>query len=119
MRKTAAPSSSSATLRNTVCMRDVLAIRLSDAERAQVAGAAARLELTVSGFVRQAALQASAVVGRKVSVQAPEPLERESLGVVLLDPEQSSHAFVDGICKRCGVDVDGSDLPCVDRAASR
>jgi uncharacterized protein (DUF1778 family) len=97
-------------------MRDVLAIRLSDAERAQVAGAAARLELTLSGFVRQAALQASAVVARKVSVQAPEPPEErvhpvlESL--VVLDPEESSHAFVDGICKRCGVDVDGRGSPC-------
>ena len=98
---------------NARITREVLAIRLSDAEREQIAGAAARLKLTLSGFVRQAALQASAVVGRKVSVQAPEPPERESLGVVLLDPEQSSHAFVDGICKRCGVDVDGRQSPCV------
>ena len=86
--------------------------RFSDAERAQVETAAGRLELTLSGFVRQAALQASAVVGRKVSVQAPEPPVRESVGVVLLDPEESSHAFVDGICKRCGVDVDGRQSPC-------
>jgi hypothetical protein len=89
----------------------VIGARFSDAERAQVEAAAGRLELTVSGFVRQAALQA-AVVGRKVSVQAPEPPERESLGVVVLDPEQGSHAFVDGICKHCGVDVDGRELPC-------
>jgi hypothetical protein len=90
----------------------VIGARFSDAERAQVETAAGRLELTVSGFVRQAALQASAVVGRKVSVQAPEPPERERLGVVLVDPEQGSHAFVDGICKRCGVDVDGRESPC-------
>ena len=87
---------------------------MSDQEREQIAGAAARLELTLSGFVRQAALQASAVVEKKVVVQAPEskarksaegvdtssrkkePLaERESLGVVLLDPEPAVH-MVDG-----------------------
>ena len=97
---------------NARITREVLAIRLSDAEREQIAGAAGRLKLTLSGFVRQAALQSAAVVGRKVSVQAPEPPERESLGVVLLEPEHGSHAFVDGICKHCGVDVDGRDLPC-------
>ena len=93
----------------------MIGARFSDGERAQVEAAAGRLELTVSGFVRQAALQASAVVGMKVSVQAPEPPERESLGVVLVDPEGSSHAFVDGICKRCGVDVDGRESPCTAR----
>jgi len=97
---------------NARITREVLAIRLSDGEREQIAGAAARLGLALSSFVRQAALQASAVVGRKVSVQAPEPAERESLGVVVLDPEQGSHACVDGICKHCGVDVDGRKLPC-------
>jgi uncharacterized protein (DUF1778 family) len=97
---------------NARITREVLAIRVSDQEREQIAGAAARLKLTLSGFVRQAALQASAVVGRKVSVQAPEPPERESRGVVLLDAEQGSHAFVDGICKRCGVDADGRDSAC-------
>jgi len=96
----------------------VIGSRFSDAERAQVETAAGRLELTVSGFVRQAALQASAVVGRKVSVQAPEPPERERLGVVLVDPEQGSHAFVDGICKHCGVDVDGRQSPCTFTAVS-
>jgi hypothetical protein len=62
--------------------------------------------------VRQAALEASARITRKVSVQAPEVPERESVGVVLLDPEESVHAFVDGICTRCGVDVDGRESPC-------
>jgi hypothetical protein len=85
---------------------------LRDEERGQIAGAAARLELTLSGFVRQAALQASAVVGRKVSVQASEPPVRESVGVVLVDPDEGSHAFVDGICKHCGVDADGRESPC-------
>ena len=45
--------------RNT---REVFPIRLSGAERAQIEGAAKRRELTIAGFVRQAALQASAVV---------------------------------------------------------
>jgi hypothetical protein len=47
-------------------------MRLSDAEREQIAGAAARLSLPLTSFVRQAALQASAVVEKKVSVKAPE-----------------------------------------------
>ena len=89
----------------------MIGARFSDGERAQVEAAAGRLELTVSGFVRQAALQASAVVEKKAVVaptttRATTP-EHERLGVVLVDPEQSSHAFVDGICKRCGVDADG------------
>jgi uncharacterized protein (DUF1778 family) len=99
----------------------VIGARFSDAERTQVEAAAGHLELTVSGFVRRAALQASAVVEKKAAVaptttRATAP-ERERLAVVLLDPDESSHAFVDGICKHCG--VDGGDLPCVDRAASR
>jgi uncharacterized protein (DUF1778 family) len=98
---------------NARITREVLAIRVSDQERGQIAGAAARLGLTLSGFVRQAALQASAVVARKVSVQAPESPERESQGVLVVDPEEGSHAFVDGICKHCGVDVDGRESPCV------
>jgi hypothetical protein len=48
-------------------MRDVLAIRLSEAERRQVAEAAERFGQTLSGFVREAALQASARVTVKVS----------------------------------------------------
>jgi uncharacterized protein (DUF1778 family) len=96
---------------NARITREVLAIRVSDQEREQIAGAAARLELTLSGFVRQAALQASAVVGRKVSAQAPPP-ERESRGVVLLDPEPSDHSFVDGLCRHCGCDTDGRESHC-------
>jgi hypothetical protein len=100
-------------------VREVVAIRLSDAEREQIAGAAARLELSLSGFVRQAALhQASARVTKKASVQASEPPEPEPLGVVLLHREQGSHAFVDGICKHCGVDVDGRESPCTPVAVS-
>jgi predicted DNA-binding protein (UPF0251 family) len=38
---------------NARITREVLAIRLSDQERGQIADAAARLELPLSGFVRQ------------------------------------------------------------------
>jgi uncharacterized protein (DUF1778 family) len=94
----------------------VIGSRFSDAERTQVEAAAGHLELTVSSFVRQAALQASAVVEKKAVVaptttRATAP-ERERLGVVLVDPEESSHAFVDVICKWCGVDADGRDSSC-------
>jgi uncharacterized protein (DUF1778 family) len=94
----------------------VIGARFSDAERAQVSRAAVNSKLTLSAFVREAALASSAVVVGKVSVQASEPSVRESLGVVLLDPEEGSHAFVDGICKRCGVDVDGRESPCTARS---
>jgi Protein of unknown function (DUF1778) len=46
-------------------MRDVLAIRLSQQERRQVAEAAERLGKSLSGFVREAALAASARVTGK------------------------------------------------------
>lgn len=96
-------------------MRAVVPIRLNDAEREQIARAAARLELTLSGFVRQAALQESAVVERKVSVkprsERPNVPEREPRGVVVLD-DQLEHHFVDGLCTRCWRDVDERDLPC-------
>ena len=96
-------------------MRSVVPIRLGDAEREQIAGAASHLELTLSGFIRQAALQASAVVEKKAVVvptttrtTAPE---RESLGIVLLEAEVKHH-FVDGLCVRCHRDVDERDSPC-------
>jgi uncharacterized protein (DUF1778 family) len=62
--KTRHIAESFATLRNTA-VRDVLAIRLSAAEREQITAAATRLELTLSGFVRQSALQSSAVVEKR------------------------------------------------------
>jgi hypothetical protein len=69
----------------------------------------------MSGFVRQAALQASAVVERKTSVKAQseraEVPERESTGIVLLD-EEPAHHFVEGLCVRCGRDVNERNLPC-------
>jgi uncharacterized protein (DUF1778 family) len=77
--------------------RAVVPVRLSDAEREQIARAAARLELSLSGFIRQAALQASAVVEERVSVTAPkrEAPERE-LGLVVLDDARPTGHYVDG-----------------------
>jgi hypothetical protein len=93
----------------------VIGARFSDAERAQVESAAGRLGLNLSRFVRQAALQASAVVGKKAVVvptrtrtTAPE---RESRGIVLLEGGVKHH-FVDGLCVRCHRDVDERDSPC-------
>jgi hypothetical protein len=42
-------------------------IRLSAAEREQIKAASSRLELTLSGFIRQAALEASARVEQKAT----------------------------------------------------
>jgi hypothetical protein len=93
-------------------MRSVVPIRLSDQERGQIASAATRLQLTLSGFIRQAALQASAVVERKASVKAKTPAEPERRELVIADVEPSIHHYVDGICMRCWRDVDERDLPC-------
>jgi hypothetical protein len=94
---------------------------LSDGEREQIARAAGRLKLPLSGFVRQAALQASAVVEGKVAAKAPE---RESAGVVVVDVEPPAleveepwrpHHFVDGECSGCGLDINdtrGRDVSC-------
>jgi hypothetical protein len=89
----------------------VVPIRLSDQERGQIASAATRLELTLSGFVRQAALQASAVVERKASVKEKPAAEPKRPPLVMAAAE-SDHHFVDGICMRCWRDVDERDLPC-------
>jgi hypothetical protein len=91
--------------RNT---RSVLPIRLSDRERAQIAGAAQRRELTVSGFVRQAALAASAVVQGKVTPRienaeislrrgqpSSDPKKPNRDGLVFVDTELPGH-WVDG-----------------------
>jgi hypothetical protein len=68
-------------------------IRLSDLERDQIAGAAARLELPLSSFIRQASLLASARVERKVDVTIPEAPEPE---LVVLDAEPTREHRVDG-----------------------
>jgi uncharacterized protein (DUF1778 family) len=96
-------------------MSTVVGARFSDIERAQVEAAAGRLGLNLSGFVRQAALQASAVVGKKaVVVPTTTPTtaqERESRGIVLLEAGVKHH-FVDGLCVRCHRDADERDSPC-------
>jgi hypothetical protein len=90
-------------------MRSVSTIRLSDQERSQIAAAAARLKLPFSSFLRQAALQASAVVERKVSVRERPPAGRE---LIILEPT-TPHRFVDGTCMKCWRDEDDvADLPC-------
>jgi hypothetical protein len=71
-------------------VRSVVPVRLSDLERSQIAGAAARLELPLSSFIRQASLLASARVERKVSVAVPEPEP------VILDTEPKREHWVDG-----------------------
>jgi hypothetical protein len=89
-----------ATPRNTA--RSVVPVRLGDSERGQIGSAADRLGKTLSAFIREAALQASAVVERKAAVHsvlnkpAPEPEEREPVGVVMIDPEPTTHV-VDGL----------------------
>jgi hypothetical protein len=84
-------------LRNT---RDVLAIRLSGPEREQIAKAATRQKLTLSGFVRSAALQASARVLEKVTPAkppAPKPAEARETPLVLIDDEPRRGRLVDGL----------------------
>lgn len=78
--------------RNT---RAVFPIRLSDSERAQIAGAAERQQLPVGQFVRQAALHASALVTRKARVKAEASPEPELHELVVADPEPAEH-YVDG-----------------------
>jgi hypothetical protein len=79
--------------------REVVTLRLAEAERAQIAAAAGRLKLTLSAFLRQSALQASALVEEKAApvrpvrdMRNPRPMRSEPL--VLVDG-QSEH-WVDG-----------------------
>jgi hypothetical protein len=92
----------STTRRNTA--RGVVPVRLSGAERAQIAGAAGRRKLTLSGFIRQAALQASAVVQGKVYPVKAQVPERGALPLVVVGSEPRSH-WVEG------VPVDASGRP--------
>ena len=80
--------------RNT---REVVPVRLSDAERAQIASAATRRQTTLSGFIRQAALQASAIVTERASVKTPEPPAREP---VMIDLDRGRPRIVDGMLLR-------------------
>lgn len=104
--------------------RAVAPVRLSNAEREQIASAALRQGIIFSGFLRQAGLEASARVEGKVSpVKAPERETREQAKATILEPEPAPaveepwrpHHFVDGGCLGCGLDVDdvrGRDFPC-------
>jgi len=47
--------------------REVVTLRLAEGERAQVAAGAGCLKLTLSGFLRQSAFQASAIVEEKAA----------------------------------------------------
>lgn len=95
--------------RGRTTARDVIAVRLSEAERAQVARAAVALELPLSTFLRHAALQASAVATGKANVrpaatrelgeravahEAPPQPEPRALVVLGLDEERIH--YVDG-----------------------
>jgi hypothetical protein len=72
--------------------REVVTLRLAEAERAQIEAAAGRLKLMLSGFLRQSALHASAAVEEKAvpvrpvrEVRNPRPMRREPLVLVEVD----------------------------------
>lgn len=94
--KLVALSPPSATLRNTV--RSVVPIRLSDTERAQITAAAGHLGLTLSGFLRQSALQASAIIEGKVKPRRERP--------EVAEPERDRAPFILGDTERPHI-VDG------------
>jgi hypothetical protein len=81
--------------------REVVSLRLAEAERAQIAAAAGRLKLTLSGFLRQSALQASAVVEesaapvRPVRESCTRPMRREPLVLVEVESEHWVNGEVD------------------------
>ena len=77
-------------------MRSVVAIRLSDEERGQIAAAARGLGLSLSGFVREAALQAS-VKDHENRFHDPPAVVSQSSGLVVVgvDDEERWHV-VDG-----------------------
>jgi hypothetical protein len=80
--------------RNT---REVVPLRLSPAERAQIAQAATRHKLTLSAFIREAALQASAIITRKATVKASEQEPPPPHEPIILDSEQRRPHVVDGM----------------------
>ena len=81
-------------VRNT---REVVALRLADREREQITRAATRRKLTFSAFLREAALQASAIVTERASVKAPEPEPRPARDPLVIDLEQERPHIVDGM----------------------
>jgi uncharacterized protein (DUF1778 family) len=78
-------------------VRNTVAIRLSGPEREQIARAATRQKLTFSGFVRQAALQASAIVTEKATIKAPERKEPEAREAPFVLVEEERPRIVDGL----------------------
>jgi hypothetical protein len=103
-------------------VRSVVPIRLSDEEHEQIARAARARDLRFSSFVRWAALEAATdQLMRAVRPKEPsrEPPREQ---IVVVDPEPATgHAFVEGQCKRCGLDVDdirGRDTPCGSRTGN-
>lgn len=91
MRELGNLSEGPAEARNT---RSVFPIRLSDRERQQIEDAAKRRQLTIGGFVRQAALQASAVIEGKARVKE-QAVEHPSRELIMVDAEPVGH-WVDG-----------------------
>jgi hypothetical protein len=84
--------------RNT---RDVLAVRLAEREREQIAAAAGLQGMPISTYLRCAALQASAVAIGRASVATarprewPAPAPPRKLRVIEVVPEPRAH-YVDG-----------------------
>jgi uncharacterized protein (DUF1778 family) len=79
--------------RNT---REVLALRLSEAERGQVAKAAELSGMPLSSWVRSAALQASAIATGRATVAPPRAPDRRVLVMLDLGPESAREHYVDG-----------------------
>ena len=77
-------------------MRDVVPVRLGNAEREQIAQAAEHRKLALSSFIREAALQASADVQGKASVKAPAVPERAPARVTMVEPEPPKRRMVEG-----------------------
>jgi hypothetical protein len=74
--------------------RDVLAVRISPAERAQIATAAGLQDMPVSTYVRCVALQASAVaIGRASVVPRRDPARPKA---PVTAPEPTREHYVDG-----------------------
>jgi hypothetical protein len=130
-------SPTSATERNTA--RNVVAIRLSPAERAQIVRAAGGRDLPVSTFIRWAATEAASeqllrAARPKAPAPAPHAPERETImlgdepaghwvdGELVTEKPWRPHSFEGETCSGCGLaisDVRGRDLPCDRKALAR
>lgn len=96
-------------------------MRLSDAEREQIAGAASRLSLPLTSFVRQAALQASAVAERKVSVKTRERKapDRKSRGVSFSARHRLTTLWTGYVCAAPGTSMTVISPACAPRAGDQ